>query len=474
MNSSNYKMLANICMKIINKVALRTLLAMIALLISNLIYSQTSGGINFQKFISWELLLNEAKKHNKYIFVDCFATWCRPCLAMDREVFPLQNVGRYFNENFISIKLQMDTSVKDNDHIKSVYEETHHLRVKYEIFAYPTYLFFSPEGKLVHRAAGGYDENGFLSIARDALNPGKQYFKLFEDYIGGERSTGVLKHLARAAKSMNDTELANKISEEFYAKLDYIDLKEAENIFFLKEFNEGSQAHRVFSKSIKRLTKSDVFKRDIIEVLALFAKKSTDPSFKILYQNSRRINQIMAIDFYCEAFIESVIKKEIADAIVFPDKKASTIEPNWKTLNKTIAKKYSVDYANRIVLSSRWQWYSAKAMWKKANKYEVLYINKYGQNIPIFWKNNLAWDIFRRSSDKAELQSALSWVDPDKAIAEKLYNVLDTYANLLYKLGQIEDALKWQQIAVAGSPSDAGLSENYRKMKLGLPTWPQE
>jgi Tfp pilus assembly protein PilF len=47
---------------------------------------------------------------------------------------------------------------------------------------------------------------------------------------------------------------------------------------------------------------------------------------------------------------------------------------------------------------------------------------------------------------------------------------LDTYANLLYKLGRKEEALQWQEKAAATGAF--GTKENYEKMKKGDPTWP--
>ena len=56
---------------------------------------------------SWEEALAEAKKQEKPIFVDAFTTWCGPCKMMSRSVFTEEEVGTFFNENFISLKIDM-------------------------------------------------------------------------------------------------------------------------------------------------------------------------------------------------------------------------------------------------------------------------------------------------------------------------------------------------------------------------------
>jgi hypothetical protein len=58
---------------------------------------------------------------------------------------------------------------------------------------------------------------------------------------------------------------------------------------------------------------------------------------------------------------------------------------------------------------------------------------------------------------------------------------MDTYANLLYKVGEISEALKWQELAVAKSKElkiDNGdieaIEDNLKKMKEGKKTWPDD
>ncbi len=51
--------------------------------------------------------------------------------------------------------------------------------------------------------------------------------------------------------------------------------------------------------------------------------------------------------------------------------------------------------------------------------------------------------------------------------------LLDTHANLLYKLGKKEEALKYEEKALAYDPANEDLKKTYTKMKAGQPTWPQ-
>jgi hypothetical protein len=57
-------------------------------------------------------------------------------------------------------------------------------------------------------------------------------------------------------------------------------------------------------------------------------------------------------------------------------------------------------------------------------------------------------------------------------------NAIDTYANLLYKLGRKTEALKYQEEAILVSKKDEEgkkpLFENLNKMQANLPTWPEK
>src|SRR5436190_21670739 len=99
-------------------------------------------GIQFDKNLSWQQLLLKAKQKHKYIFVDCYATWCAPCKKMELEVFPQKEVGEYMNSHFISVRVQMDTSKYDSEYTRNWYNDAHSLERQFKVSAFPTYLFF--------------------------------------------------------------------------------------------------------------------------------------------------------------------------------------------------------------------------------------------------------------------------------------------------------------------------------------------
>ena len=57
-------------------------------------YSQEKG-IHFEHALSWTEVQAKAKAEHKYIFMDCFTTWCGPCKYMSANIFPMENVGEF-------------------------------------------------------------------------------------------------------------------------------------------------------------------------------------------------------------------------------------------------------------------------------------------------------------------------------------------------------------------------------------------
>ncbi|NUM32389.1 MAG: thioredoxin family protein [Bacteroidetes bacterium] len=99
----------------------------------------------------------KAKKENKLIFIDCYATWCGPCKNMTKKVFIKKEVGEFYNQNFVCIKLDMETA------------EGETIGNKYSVEAYPTYLFIDNNGALKHKDLGYLDPDAFIALGKNAL-----------------------------------------------------------------------------------------------------------------------------------------------------------------------------------------------------------------------------------------------------------------------------------------------------------------
>jgi hypothetical protein len=144
-----------------------------------------------------------------------------------------------FSINFINVKVQLDSTANDNEEVKSWYADGHNILKSYKIVAYPTYLFFDPNSKVVHRFVGSSDADEFIAKASDALDPAKQYYTLIEQYQAGNKDPEFLRKAAQAALDSYDGINMGKISREYLAT--QTDLFTKENITFLDKVTHSSK-----------------------------------------------------------------------------------------------------------------------------------------------------------------------------------------------------------------------------------------
>jgi thiol:disulfide interchange protein len=149
---------------VIRKVASFSLLAgaAIAVLASfkpntwNETFSEGAGKIEFQEE-NWEAVLAKAKKENKLIFVDLYATWCAPCKMMKVQTFGNQEVADLFNGKFINVALNGEKG-------KGL-----ELMEKYNLRAYPSLLFINSEDKVVVHTEGFHNPTQLIYLGQQVL-----------------------------------------------------------------------------------------------------------------------------------------------------------------------------------------------------------------------------------------------------------------------------------------------------------------
>lgn len=102
--------------------------------------------------------LAKAAKEKKMVFMDAYTTWCGPCKWMAANTFTDASVGTYFNTNFINVKMDMENG------------EGPMLARKYAVAAYPTLLFISPSGEVIHKELGAKPADVFITAGKKAVS----------------------------------------------------------------------------------------------------------------------------------------------------------------------------------------------------------------------------------------------------------------------------------------------------------------
>ncbi len=388
-------------------------------------------GINFQHEASWKQIQAKAKAENKYVFMDCFTTWCGPCKYMSSTIFPLQEVGEFMNDKFVSVKVQLDTTAKDNELVKSWYQDSHDLAQKYTVSVYPTYLIFDADGNIVHRFVGSSLAEEFLANTKKSLNPETQYYTLLKQYNNGKKNKEFLYSMTLASADAYDRDNVMKISNEYLA------------------------------------TQKDLYTKDNLDFIKKFTQSSTDKGFDIMVHNPGKVDAVLGKGTV-SSIIQPIIFREETFRYLPADGNAS---PDWNKINARVAKKYPAQ-ADEAIAKAKVFWYQSARDWNNYQAAIVNYMNKYGTTASPEELNNYAWTVFQNCPDMKCVAEALEW-SKRSFEKDKVPGFIDTYANILYKLGKKDEAIEWEQKAmdVAQDADKKGYQEVIDKMKKNEKTW---
>ena len=396
----------------------------IFLLLSAPCLAQQSNGIIFQSGLSWLQIQAKAKAEKKYIFVDTYTTWCVPCKQMEAEIFPQKEVGDFFNSNFINFKVQIDRSKRDNDAIKKAYSDAKLIEETYKISAYPTYLFFNPEGELVHSIFGGTNSSKeFISKARQALDPSTQYTILGKKFEDGRRDTAFLTRLIRTSLSLND--MANA---PIYIKS------------YLK-----TQVDLLSSQNIKLIAQSISSSKDIGYNVLINYPEKVEEVIGARWRNYL-INSI-AFDEYILPKIRLGGKKEVhrSGMIIYSGELNKSID--WVALNDSLQVKFN-ERADRLLLDAKTHYFRDNDDWGNLNKTLLQYVSQH-QNTEIDIISDWLQYFTSFCKESKYLEDVLIWArDVQSNIKDP--TGIKNYGLVLYKVGQKEQAsavlLKYQNL----------------------------
>jgi len=350
----------------------------------NYIFGQ---GIEFSEG-TWASIEKKAKTENKYIFVDAYAVWCGPCKWMAKNVFTDKSVGEVFNKNFVSYKFDMEKGEGPD------FAKTHNVRF------YPTYLFFNPNGELVHVAGGAKEAQAFIVDAQNALNPEKQLFSLKKQYESGKKD---IAFLANYLEALEGAGMSNEASEPLYT---YLSAQKETELINERTFN----------------------------LLCNLTNSVKDKGFEMLTKYNQEYSKLKGEKAVTEA-IENIILNSYESA----GSKADTISKQEvdKIVKNTVLSKELKDemmlYGNALYAQSTGD---VNTYCSETNKLIDKYPAKYAE---YNFLNNVAWYIYENTEDKSKLKKAEEYAKRSVNAQKEFFN-LDTYAHILFKLGKTKEA----------------------------------
>ena len=180
----------------------KILLLVVYLFIGSNLFAQ---GVDFQEF-SLIKALEKAKGENKYVFVDCYTSWCGPCKMMASQVLAQKKVGDYMNDKFVSVKIDMEKG------------EGPDVKKRYGVKAYPTFLVIQPDGTLIHQVVGYCEPDKFIKQVGESFDPSKATETLRARYNGGERNRQFMLNYLDVLLAIGDRSV-RKVAQEIFTGL---------------------------------------------------------------------------------------------------------------------------------------------------------------------------------------------------------------------------------------------------------------
>ncbi len=170
------------------------------------ILAGSAQGIEFNNG-NWEAVKAAARAQNKVIWVDFYTDWCAPCKFMAQTIFPLKDVGDFYNKNFICVEINAEKG------------EGIALRKKYAVGGYPTMIYTNAKEEIVYRTTGSTSAGEFIDQGRLALKaPSGDLSDLKAKYQANQLSNEELYHYyLRIKAQQGQTKEANEVFDKYFA-----------------------------------------------------------------------------------------------------------------------------------------------------------------------------------------------------------------------------------------------------------------
>lgn len=338
---------------------------------------------------SWEDALAKAKAEEKLIFVDAYAKWCGPCKKMAASTFKDESVGTFFNDNFVSMKIDMEES------LGRTFGQT------YAVSAYPTLFFIMPNGEVAKKAVGFKDVDKLMDLGNTVLGTADFSGKYKEKYDDGDRDFQTVLDYVMSLNKAGKPSL--KIANDYLAS-DHGMTAEQQNKFLFESVSEADS--KLFDLCIENKS----------SLISAFGEEAYEEK---LYQAAKKTTK-KAIDNEYSELIDEAVKK-------------------LKPINKSLSEKYR--------LESYLDYSASYKDWTGYQEYYKAYSKKYTKN-NVSANMRLVELTSRHFSDKPEgqaiiienLKTAVEAEPSEKGYLELLQT--------MHKFGKVSEALNLGKDAV--------------------------
>jgi thioredoxin-related protein/DNA-binding ferritin-like protein (Dps family) len=437
------------------------------LIISVLFFSVLgfSQGIEFEHG-TWKEVLEKAKQTNKPIFIDVYTSWCGPCKKMSKDIFPLAEVGTVYNANFVCY--QLDAEKGDGIEIAK----------KYEVTSYPTYLFIKADGTLFSRSGGSMEAEKFIAVSKTAIadmNDPKPLSEWEKEYVDKKNDpTFLLDYINKLLK------LGKPAAQLFNEYLALLPNEQRASDKIIEIYRKESRNITINSLAFKNLQDNNP---KLGGYVYMFMSGAIDNSFReaCKSKNEQLLQQVIDAneklpgawhqkkkeELYMNYYLKTNdLDKYISNATIYCDASLMTVtSDSIAKIDKAVLQLFETQ---RNALIGKID--STQLAQLTTDNMAHPFRNKYSQAL-----NEVAWGFFEKVTDTKALENALRWSKRSLEIYPDNHMLLDTYANLAYKLGRKEEAITKETEALNIAKNEKSDTKFYEaalmKMKVGEKTW---
>ncbi|SKB81423.1 thioredoxin family protein [Dyadobacter psychrophilus] len=421
-----------------------------------LLTSQCFAQISFlDSATTWEQLSRQAKKEKKLIFIHIEGRGCDQCNDVATQGFSSPVLKERFQKDFISTRVRIES--KNGTQLAGKFGLTHPL----------VSLFVNADGNVLNRFNGSsssgevYLQQADIAIGRLKSKPLEAFEK---EYNAGERSSQFMR--AYITRQLELGKPADKLLDEYAGTLNLDSLQNFQIIKFIYQSGPtlDSRIYKVIQAATPRKVIDSLYKTvPYPEAVAInnaiignsFHKAVQTKNQELAYQTAVFTQGTFKPNYTLGniAFQRSMLRYSLAvrDTMSYMQQVSQFLNFTHMLMSVDSLKRMDADHVRRFTIAN-----------DSVRKSMMLKTMQFAPPSQYFHMemNEHAWHFYEMSDKKGELEKALMWskrslewfdeltkgTNHPMALGNPAY--LDTYAHLLYKLGQKEEAIKWQTKAV--------------------------
>jgi thioredoxin-related protein len=340
----------------------------------------------------WNKARSMAAEQKKMMLVDFYTDWCVWCKEMDKTTFRDSAVVAFVNEHFVPLSIDAEKGLGIT------------VAMKYRVNAYPSYGYFTSDGRLVTKSIGYQPAGDYLKTLKAAVeqNDAGKYF----EGVSTDINLDFPEFYTLASGSKGERKKPEPGVVDAYLDAQK-DLFSEVNFSVICRFKTSDKI-------------SDFLLANLDKYVTLYGKDDVDMKVSSITYDRLRA----AIAAKDKALLEKTL--ELSDRYGTGDR-----EENRERLTMSY-------YAG----VKDWPAYSGMVDGGiRAGKIDDAGVN------------SAAWTIYEQCDDRAIVTMAVGWMEKTVASSPN-YAYLDTYAALLFKDGQTKRAEEYALKAIEKGRSD--------------------